>query len=317
MSKKDSQKLLWRYYRQWTHNFKEGTVSDVTLAKYNSIAKTLEELAPELRLNQLSRSNIQGIMTAYGKTHAKATVKDFYSHLKAALEDANIDGLISRDPTVRIRLTWTRTKRMQTIEARRKFLNKGELSELLDHLDLSDPFAPDWLILLAAKTGMRLAECLGVTPADFDFDKNTVTVNKTWNHKSRDGHFMPTKNEYSIRTIPIDSKLARLMKKRCKDAPKDLPLFVEHPDTNFGIYSVKYDDRLKELCEEIGVVRISFHGLRHTHASILLYEGASVMSVAKRLGHSKIDTTQRFYLHLIEELKEKDEKKILAAMETL
>lgn len=317
MPKKDSQKLLWKYFREWTHNFKEGTVSDVTLTKYNCIAKSLEELAPELRLNQLSRSSIQSIVTAYGKTHAKTTVKDFWSHLKASLEDALIDGLISRDPTVRIRLTWTRTQRIKTIEARRKFLNKGELSELLKHLNLSDPFSYDWLILLAAKTGMRFAECLGITPADIDFDKNTLTINKTWNYKSRDGYFRPTKNESSIRTIPIDSKLAGLLKKRCEGAPKDLPIFVEHPDTNYGLYNVSYDDRLRELCEEIGVTRISFHGLRHTHASILLYEGASVMSVAKRLGHAKIDTTQQFYLHIIEELKEKDEKKILASMETL
>ncbi len=51
---------------------------------------------------------------------------------------------------------------------------------------------------------------------------------------------------------------------------------------------------------------ISIHGLRHTHASLLLYTGVSTASVARRLGHSSINTTQKTYLHIIQELENKD-----------
>ena len=65
----------------------------------------------------------------------------------------------------------------------------------------------------------------------------------------------------------------------------------------------------------LGLPRVTFHGLRHTHASVLLYQGVSVLSVSKRLGHSSITTTQSTYLHIIKELEAKDTDKILAILE--
>ena len=51
---------------------------------------------------------------------------------------------------------------------------------------------------------------------------------------------------------------------------------------------------------------ISVHGLRHIHASILLYAGVSIASVARRLGHANMTTTQKTYLHVIQELENQD-----------
>lgn len=55
-----------------------------------------------------------------------------------------------------------------------------------------------------------------------------------------------------------------------------------------------------------GIPVISIHGLRHTHASLLLFTGVSIASVARRLGHSSMTTTQKTYLHIIQELENKD-----------
>lgn len=51
---------------------------------------------------------------------------------------------------------------------------------------------------------------------------------------------------------------------------------------------------------------ISIHGLRHTHASLLLFAGGSIASVALRLGHASMTTTQKTYLHIIQELENQD-----------
>lgn len=50
----------------------------------------------------------------------------------------------------------------------------------------------DWFILLVAKTGMRFSEALAITPKDFDFSKQSLSINKTWDYKG-EGGFMPTK----------------------------------------------------------------------------------------------------------------------------
>ena len=59
------------------------------------------------------------------------------------------------------------------------------------------------------------------------------------------------------------------------------------------------------------------HGLRHTHASLLLFAGVSIASVARRLGHASMTTTQRTYIHIIQELENKDTDLVMRAMSGL
>ena len=70
-------------------------------------------------------------------------------------------------------------------------------------------------------------------------------------------------------------------------------------------------------CEELNITVISVHGLRHTHASLLLFAGVSIASVAKRLGHADMTTTQQTYLHIIQELENKDNTKIMQHLAAL
>ena len=63
---------------------------------------------------------------------------------------------------------------------------------------------------------------------------------------------------------------------------------------------------LERLCNQAKFPVISVHGLRHTHASVLLFAGVSIASVARRLGHSSMTTTQKTYLHIIRELENQD-----------
>ncbi|MCV3295975.1 MAG: type I restriction endonuclease [Oenococcus sp.] len=83
------------------------------------------------------------------------------------------------------------------------------------------------------------------------------------------------------------------------------------------IYNATANDRLERYCSRAGIPVISVHGLRHTHASLLLYAGVSIGSVARRLGHSNMNTTQRTYLHVIQELENQDTDKIMRYLTTL
>ena len=86
-----------------------------------------------------------------------------------------------------------------------------------------------------------------------------------------------------------------------KGLPLHEPIFVKGK-----IYNSTVNDKLDRLCRQSGVPVISIHGLRHTHASLLLFTGVSIASVARRLGHSSINTTQKTYLHIIQELENQD-----------
>ena len=158
---------------------------------------------------------------------------------------------------------------------------------------------------------MRFSEALALTPQDFDFTRQQLSISKTWNYKEQGG-FLPTKNTSSIRKIPLDWQTIIQFSELIKELPEDKPIFVDGP-----IYNSTINEILARHCRNIDIPIISIHGLRHTHASLLLYAGVSVASVARRLGHSNITTTQKTYLHIIQELESKDIDIIMRSLANL
>ena len=164
---------------------------------------------------------------------------------------------------------------------------------------------------MIAKTGMRFSEALALTPKDFDLSRQMLSVSKTWDYKNHTG-FLPTKNKSSVRKIPLDWQTVMQFAELVKRLPEDEPIFV-----NGRIYNSTINSILARHCKEVDVPIISIHGLRHTHASLLLFAGVSIASVARRLGHSNITTTQKTYLHIIQELESKDIDLIMRSFSNL
>lgn len=287
----------------WIKLYKEKAVRKVTLDKYYLTHRKIKELAPGLHMNELTRQSYQKLLNNYAATHEKQTTLDFHHHLKAALVDALDDGLLEHDPTRRAII-----KGVDPSNKKNKFLNLYELQKLLRHLDLGDELNWDWFILLVSKTGLRFAEALALTPEDFDFERQQIIVNKSWNYKTPIGNFQKTKNESSNRVVMVDWHLMNQFKSLIRNKESDWPIFVPH---NKRVFNSTVNGLLEKYCYKLDIPTISVHGLRHTHASLLLYEGVSVASVAKRLGHANTTTTQETYIHIIEELENKDNDKVL------
>ncbi|MCC4423909.1 site-specific integrase [Limosilactobacillus reuteri] len=304
MSRKHySTKLFYKYYMDWIKLYKEKAVRKVTLDKYYLTHRKIKELAPELHMNELTRQSYQKLLNNYAATHEKQTTLDFHHHLKAALVDALDEGLLEHDPTRRAII-----KGVDPSNKKNKFLNLYELQKLLRHLDLGDELNWNWFILLVSKTGLRFAEALALTPEDFDFERQQIIVNKSWNYKTPIGNFQKTKNESSNRVVMVDWHLMNQFKSLIRNKESDWPIFVPH---NKRVFNSTVNGLLEKYCYKLDIPTISVHGLRHTHASLLLYEGVSVASVAKRLGHANTTTTQETYIHIIEELENKDNDKVL------
>ena len=227
--------------------------------------------------------------------------------------DALDDGLIERDPTRKVII-----KGKEPRKKKKKFLNQFELHKLLESLKLGDKVNWDYFILLVAKTGMRFSEALALTPSDFDFAHQTVEISKTWDYKSNRG-FMPTKNKSSMRKIQIDWQTVMQFSGLLKDRPRDKPFFIpaKKDGSYIPIYNATVNTILERYCKKLGIPEISIHGLRHTHASILLFAGVSIGSVARRLGHASMNTTQKTYLHIIHELENQDIDLVMRSLANL
>ncbi|OOF63557.1 site-specific integrase [Rodentibacter sp. Ppn85] len=300
------QELFHQYYSHWIHIYKEGAIRKVTMAKYLLTLEWLKRLIPKLLLCDLNRITYQKLLNDYARYHERQTTMDFHHQLKGAILDAVDEGLLGRDPT-RKAIIKGRSPRVK----KPKYLNQFELHMLITQLSLTKELNWDWFILLIAKTGMRFSEALAITPKDFDFSHQTLSINKTWNYKEGGG-FLPTKNRSSVRKIPLDWKTIIQFSDLIKNRPENQPIFVKQK-----IFNSTVNDILTRRCKKANIPIISLHGLRHTHASLLLFAGVSIASVARRLGHSNMTTTQKTYLHIIQELENRDIDLVMRSLSNL
>lgn len=306
MNTYDGNEIFYKYYEKWIEVYKDGAIRNSTMQKYRLTLKWLKEIAPTLKINEINRITYQEILNKYAENHERQSTMDFHHQLKASILDAVDEGLINRDPTRKaiIKEKAPRTKK-------EKYLNQFELQKLISDLNLGSEINYDWLIYLIAKTGLRFSEALAVTPDDFDFPHQTLNIEKTWNYKESGG-FEPTKNKSSERKVQLDWQTVIQFSELIKGLPNEEPIFI-----NSKIYNSTINDILRRHCLNIEIPVITIHGLRHTHASILLYAGVSIASVAHRLGHASMSTTQKTYLHIIQELENTDIDKIMRALTTL
>ncbi len=305
--------LFTSYYAQWIRVYKDGAIRDVTLAKYRMTQAWVEKLIPGRKLCEMTRITYQQLINDYARSHERQTTMDFHHQLKGAILDAVDEGLIERDPTRKVIIKGKTPSRKKI-----KYLNQFELHSLLSDLHLGKEADWDYFILLIAKTGMRFSEALALTPKDFDFSHQTLSISKTWNYKDGGG-FMPTKNRSSVRKIRIDWQTVMQFAELTKNLPPREPIFVRR-DSGGGyeaIYNSTVNGILDRHCKRLGIPAISVHGLRHTHASLLLFAGVSIGSVARRLGHASMTTTQKTYLHIIQELENQDVDLVMRSLANL
>ncbi|MCM1480106.1 MAG: site-specific integrase [Muribaculaceae bacterium] len=274
--------------------------------KYHITHAWLVKLVPNLMLRDLTRIAYQQILNDYAVYHERQTTMDFHHQLKGAILDAVDEGFIERDPTRKAII-----KGKTPSEKKIKYLNQFELHTLLSNLELKSEVNWAWFIFLIAKTGMRFSEALALTPRDFDFAHQLLSISKTWDYKG-DGGFSPTKNKSSVRKIQIDWQTVIRFSELTKELPEDEPIFVRGK-----VYNYTVNDILSRHCTALKIPVISVHGLRHTHASILLFAGVSIASVARRLGHASMTTTQKTYLHIIQELENKDVDLVMRSLSGL
>ena len=140
--------------------------------------------------------------------------------------------------------------------------------------------------------GIREGELLALTPADFDFEKGTVTINKSYQRlKGRDVITTP-KTEKSNRTITMPQFLTDEIQDYLK-----MQYDIGEEDRMFTITKSYLHREMDRGSKEAGVKRIRIHDLRHSAISLLIDMGFSATAIADRVGHESIEITYN-YAHL-------------------
>ena len=140
--------------------------------------------------------------------------------------------------------------------------------------------------------GIRVGELLALTPADFDFEKKTLTINKSYQRlKGRDLITSP-KTVKSNRTIKMPQFL-------CDEVKEYIGMLYEVKENErlFSVTKSYFHHEMDRGTKVAGVKRIRIHDIRHSAISLLIEMGFSALAIADRVGHESIDITYR-YAHL-------------------
>ena len=315
------------FITNWLEKVVAPNVKPTTLQTYYDF--TQYQIVPyigNLMLQKLTPANLDSWIRELLKAgFSKNTILHVKTFVRQALNYAVYPAeLLSSNPANYIKVP----KKAPTNVVQRHIISQEKLSELLEKYPFGTPYYIPILILY--HTGMRIGELCGLTWGDVDFVEKSITICRQIIYLDSKGYFFTTpKTESSSRKILIDDFLAEELQRwknqqiqnekslgdsysycYCSDDDKLL-------QQSKGLHLQKFK-RMNLIClRENGRVVFSYsitniltkaglnaHSFRHTHATMLIENGATPKGVAERLGHSNIFITQNLYTHNTQKLRE-------------
>lgn len=306
-----AKKIRFRDYADfWINNYAIPNLSPKTYERYKSMLKSrilpylgnmyLDKIQPMQLMylyQELSESTYIRKNTTY-KLSSK-TVLEHHRLLHSMLQQAVYWQMVPYNAASRVRPPKSRKPNIN-------FYDDVQTIALIKALD-GEELKFRVIILLTIFTGLRRGEVLGLEWPDVNFKNFSVTVRQASQYFSSIGVYTKDpKTESSNRVISIPESIIKLLKEyKRKQLQQRLKLGDKWINTNRLF--VQYDGRpmhpdtitkwFKKFLEEKNLPHITFHGLRHTHATLLISQGLDVRTVSNRLGHAQTSTTLNIYAH--------------------
>ncbi|MGT2866411.1 site-specific integrase [Streptococcus fryi] len=242
---------------------------------------------------------------------------NFISMVKMVLDYAVSLGYINDNPMRKI-IKPRKTATVDEEETKQEnFYNRDQLLTFLDCVAKEDKKELQAIFRLLAFTGMRKSEVLALRWKDLDLESAKLSVNQivAYGENSQIVYQTP-KTKRSKRTIALDVFTVKLMKEwRTFRKELSFPIRIKETDLVFpsevghahSFDFINYN--LRCIIAKYDLPKITPHGFRHTHCSLLFEAGASIKEVQERLGHEDIKTTMNIYAHVTENTKEKTAEK--------
>ena len=230
------------------------------------------------------QNEIRGLTDNHGKPLSKTYLKTVHNQLSAIFNHAIRYYGLQINPAQRAGNIGAEERREMLFWTREEYTRFSEA--------MMDKPISFYAFEMLYWCGIREGELLALTPADFDFQKQTLRINKSYQRLNKQDVITTPKTPKSIRTIQMPQFLCDEMRDYLK------MLYGAEPDTRIFPITKSYLHReMDRGCKETGVKRIRIHDLRHSHISLLIDIGFTALAIADRVGHESIDITYR-YAHL-------------------
>ena len=277
----------------------------------NAIRCYLEPRLAAVPLSGLDRRTLERVyaelLTAGGRKGrplSPKTVSHVHAILRGALEDAVLDGLLDVNPAAHARPP-KHDPRDTDLDQDRRIWTVEQVAHFLDEVD-DHPLRAVWH--LAVGTGARRGEVLGLRWRDVDLEAPVVHIRRSLSVLGGVPRLLGPKTSRN-RTVSIGASVVDVLRQERDDqaarrraagaAWRDEWGLVFTDERGDPINPMHVTIEFRRLVREIDVPVIRLHDLRHTHASLLLAQEASMKLVSERLGHARIDMTMDIYAHLL------------------
>ena len=308
------------WFNQWVRDV-VGNRAPNTVRNYRErYEHNIQPFIGSMLLRDVKQIDCQRILNAMEDDYAGSTIRQTYMTMGTFFKSAKDNGFIDRHPMDGVRYT----KPVRAVDDIH-FLTVDEQKRFLEAAKGSHNYAQYALIL---ETGLRTGEMIGLTWDAIDWEKRTLTVNKTleFRYKQDEWRAGPPKTQHSYRTIPLTDRAYEILKGIWDSRPEQkksptLDKTLECIDRRTGVSSKlvmrdlvfvnwrtgetaknsSYDTHLYKLCDEAGIKHFCMHALRHTYAARAIESGLQPKVLQKLLGQAGIKTTMDRYVHVTAE----------------
>ncbi|PWI56962.1 tyrosine-type recombinase/integrase [Sulfoacidibacillus thermotolerans] len=298
------------YLNEWLIQIQDK-VAPRTLETYEDTKKIISFYIGDLRLDKLDHFAIESM---YEKLKAKelapSTIHRVHRVLRAALNRAVKRGIIKETPMKRVDSPSGKIERRNvlSVEQAHQLLNW-----LKDHRYLSYLGAT-----IALHTGMRRGEICGLQWRDIDWERKIIRITRSRQRRKGKDFIGNPKTVGSIRPIPVDDDLIELLHVwygAFPLPPIDMQFILAHPDGK-PIDPMTLSRDVRIAVNKLNLPKVSFHDLRHTHATLLLQANVPLKIVSERLGHASIAMTADTYSHVTETMQQDATQRISDLLRT-
>lgn len=299
------------YYLRWYETYKKDGLAPVTSNRYRTFNKVIRDHFKDTMLKDVKRSDYQQFINWYGKNHGLSSVSKLNGAIRACIDCALDDEIITKDFTKRIKLVYNKDNE-RVVE----YLNNDEIQRFKSALVANmDPRSTGrYMILTAIYTGARKSEIQALTWKDIDFMHSTISITKSWDDAKKE--FKDTKTATSRRVVPVP----RLLLDKLSDLKANKSTMVFKNGLGNIPTSPALKKQINSLLNDANIPEkknFSFHSLRHVHVAYLISQGVDIYAISKRLGHSDITITLKVYSYLIDEYKAKNDDLIVSKLRAL
>ena len=278
---------------------KEATFSENARSSYwQFLNKHILPALGDFLMVDITPAMISKLLLSFQKSgHAHASTIKLYNILNGIFQMAFLDDTIKSNPMLKVRRPAPR-KDERAPDREEKAYTVQQLRYILQCLE-QEPLKWQTYINLIADTGIRRGEACGLEWADIDWRNETITIRRNAQYTPSAGVYVTTPKNGKSRTVDVGPDVLKLLQQlRTQQAGQAISRYVFTQDHSPDIMHPQTPTRyFKKFGQRHGIADFHPHKLRHTSASLAITNGADVVSVSERLGHSDTAVTLRMYAH--------------------